>query len=520
MSMKKWLKTLTPSEETLQISDVNLKTIELYTLPSEVLARLKQFDSEVLIDFFNHESFPLFLYHASPYPECLMLDPLQKKLFVSEFFYHTAIGSVLEEFKVYLSYMHLYFNDPQLDLHIDLHEKLKAFVSEQTDKLTQEEISTLQISDKKPDALNTKAFLFVQLLFSREKKRTTTLERKIIRDIIGTQYAKKLLGLDEDAYAYIEKKTDPFSRDYTKEIEVHHRLSEELESKKVYFEEYAQKIILHKNLLIWTWWTISPFVAADIAILLPLLAETKTIKKVYLDLCEDSQEILQAFIEGQAISEEAIEKEIRRIYPPILKDFQKETLPYLILLEKLKQLGIPLTCYGLEGIDLMERVPYLNQNEELQYPLDKGWKHKLFREYQSMMTNAEDRLTIFFQFMKPMFAIPEQLEDERIEKIIHTDKFTGYGPSKPENKLSMYSRHATKSQRSFVVPDIKNTSISKDTIVYFPYMDDEETPKLDDSRFNKFCNYDSMIYSSYHGGGGEREQEVETPSQSFFQPTF
>ena len=120
----------------------------------------------------------------------------------------------------------------------------------------------------------------------------------------------------------------------------------------------------------WTWWTISPFVAADLSILLPMLAEAKTIKTIYIDLCPSSQPILENYIKNKIDDERTIESEIKKIYPSLLEDYQKETLPYVILLEKIKMLSIPIKCFGLDGTELISKEPFINKSGQLEYPLD------------------------------------------------------------------------------------------------------------------------------------------------------
>ena len=77
-----------------------------------------------------------------------------------------------------------------------------------------------------------------------------------------------------------------------------------------------------------------------------------------------------------------------------------------------------------------------------------------------------------------MGAIPSNLKDSRIEKIIHTDQFTGYGPEKPENSLSIFSRFSSGSRRSFVIPEVKESFVKDEIVVFFPHMDGDTLPQL------------------------------------------
>lgn len=273
-------------------------------------------------------------------------------------------------------------------------------------------------------------------------------------------------------------------------------------------------------MILWIWWTISPFVSADIAILLPMLYETKKIKKIYIDLCVESDGVLQAYVNGADIPEETVEKEIRKIYPPVIKDFQKETLPYMVLLNKMRELEIPLECFGLSGTELLEIEPIMKQGNKVEYLVDPLWKKLIAKEYSNFTSNDDDDLTIFFYYMKPMYPVPLRLKDSRIEKIIHTDKFTGYGPEKPENGLAIYSHYCSSSERSFVIPAIAETSLNKEIVVHYPYIEShKESPSLDDQSFNRFSLYDTMVYSSHSGGGGRGRKNNDLVPQDFsFQP--
>ena len=366
-----------------------------------------------------------------------------------------------------------------------------------------EEIEILGFNQKKPNP-NTLAISFLNKINYPQEFQKSILEKKIIRDIIGTEYTKKLLGLSDNAYKYMETEIHPDNNFYTDSLKKHFQFKEAISPLKETFENYTSNYLSKKKIIIWNWWTISPFIAADLSILLPMIMETMSIEQIYIDLSLSSEKIINQYIKKKNINESTLEKEIKKIYPPILKDFQKETLPYVILLEKLQSLSIPVKCFGLDGLDLIEKDPILNSNEKLFYPMDNLWKKVLFKEYQQLNYKKDNKVTIFFMFLKPMFLIPKNINDERVEKIIHVDRFTGFGPDKPENSLAHYSHHTKGYQSSFVVKNIKKLFFASENIVYFPYKENLDMPALDNTYFNQFSIFDTMLYSGYNEGRGNK----------------
>ncbi len=456
-----------------------------------------------ILEAIENSALSIRLFSSSTVEPLLLYDLDEKTIFVKEFYFYTLIGKVQAQFYFYLAFLLLQPQPEFEDLALDLHSELQDFKTTRLSQLKDDELEVLSILHE------TKGFYFLHLLsllFSSKllgvkSQQLSFLEKKIIRDILGTREAKHLLGLEENAYRYLETSSEE-SEQVNKEKAIFAKLNREFLEKQIDFEEYVQEHLTKKNLLIWNWWTISPFVSADIAILLPMLVELKSIKKIFIDLPRECQDFFNDYARGVDIPEETVENEIKKIYPPILENYQKETLPYMVLLSKIREFKIPIECFGFSGLELMEKEPQMGSDHKIHYPIDKIWKKSLFQTHQEITSDTDDRLTIYFYFMKPMFTLPQGLDDERIERIIHTDKFTGFGPNKPENSLSIFSRHAPRSQKSFIIPKVSESSIRDEIIVYFPYMEDKSMPKLEDSQFNKFTLYDTMIYSSHSGGGG------------------
>ncbi len=463
--------------------------------------------------------FSIRLFQTSEIEEAVLIDAASHTLLVKEFYYYTLVGKILHEFHTYLSLLFLAQRGEASDLLIDLHEQVPAFLESRKCTHTEAEMEALSLEEKDLYLPHVLALIFVSRIHNGSSDKPSALEKKIIRDILGTRHAKRLLGLEDSAYRYLEKKQSPLEisdQDRQKYL----TLAQDIQANKLDFDEYVREQLPKKNLLLWIWWTISPFVSADVAILLPMLYESRKIKKIYIDLCQESQPVISAYVSGKNVSEEAVEEEIRKIYPPVLESYQKETLPYMVLLGKLRDFNIPVECFGFSGIELMEREPLLGKDNLLYYATDREWKRVFYQAYQNMTCLPSDDLEIFIHFMKPMFALPPHLADERLERIIHTDKFTGFGPSKPENGLSLYSRFAHGSGRSFVLPKLSERTLKDDIVVYFPYMEDQELPKLDDSLFNKFGLYNTMIYSSHSGGGGGDGKGSFDPVDRFHQPVL
>ena len=515
--MKTWISFINSDE----VKFINVKkALELNfdDLPLDVFDKQNELYGEKAHDLLLKSQIKVILFKSSIHDSIILVEKEKRQIFINDFFYYTLVKPTLMELKSFVFYLYISLNNKLTDLQIDIYEKSHAFQKYRLQKLDENELAILKIK-REENKLNLMSLTYVSTLFKKSLEQLLLLEKKIIRDTLGVSHAKKLLGLDESLYKYIESGVEKNSAEYSLYQNTFANIHNEIEKKKIFFEDFIRIYLKNKNMLIWTWWTISPFVAADLSILLPMLSGEKTIKKIYLDLCSPSQSVFDDFLNGKIEDEDIVETEIKKIYPPIFKDFQKETLPYMILLEKIKMLKIPIECFGFNGLELMKKEPFFNQNEELEYPIDANWKHRIFKEYQKLPDHPSDELVIFFQFMKPMHAMPKNLQDSRLEKIIHTDQFTGYGPQKPENSLAIFSRFSPSIKQSFVIPEIDKSFFSEEMVVFFPYGETPDFPKLEDKLFNRFNCYDSMIYSSFSGGGGSR-QTVEEPEPAIYQPTY
>ena len=519
--MKEWIKVFSRPETDFLKNTAATKKV---TLASEICS------ARILNYIHEQDNYPelekhlagiqlsLSLFDSNEIKERILVYLPEKKIYIKSFFYYTLVGRVKKDFTIYLIYFYIHMHNLCPDLTIDIYKDLNTYKKKHAAKLNQDEYDSIFNINNSDKNIHLYALYFLSMINYPSMDKITIMEKKIIRDLIGVSQAKKMLGLDENAYSYIE---NGHGSSYASETEkqTHQLLKDEFDRAKILFEDYAHNLIKKRRILLWSWWTISPFVSADIARLLPMITEAKPVRMVYLDLCCESQDLFNSYIRGEDIDEDILTKEIQKIYPPMLKSYQKEALPYLVVLEKLKQLSIPIKCFGFNGIELLEREPLLTSNNTLYYPVDKLWQKTFLKEYDYIKNNEGDDLSLFFHFMKPMIVFPSGLNDERVEKIIHTDKFTGFGPHAPQNSLSVFSRYSSATTKSFILPDVANASFNNENIVYFPYKDTNSKVKLEDKHFNKFKLYNTMIYSSFSGGGGsDRDSEVLSPSNSYYQP--
>ncbi|MBN8215924.1 MAG: hypothetical protein J0L75_04745 [Spirochaetes bacterium] len=509
-----------PEEDRVGLADALPHTLEL----ERAIEDLESYHQKSgqwgdLLAWFHEHPASIRLVQAALPEEPVLLDTANRILYVRDFFYHTLVGKILREFHLYAAFQYALQHGAPPDAAIDLYGDLDAYLEARRGQLSEEEFATLSLDDAATHRSHALALMFVARVRTGSFQRTCALEKKAVRDLLGTCKAKQLLGLDESAYRYLET-PGAAGEQVEREREICRDVAAEFEARKLAFEDYVHQQLPRKNLLLWIWWTISPFVAADVSILLPMIYELKKVRKIYIDLARESQPVIDDYLAGKAVTDEQLEEEIRRIYPPVLETFQKETLPYHVLLEKIRDFGIPVECFGFNGAELMEMEPLLGSDNRLHYPPDRAWRRLFYGAYQERMSADHDDLEIFIHFMKPMFTLPPGFSDERFERIIHVDKFTGFGPKKPENRLSCYSRHAPRSQKSFVLTPLSDSSLAQDAIVYFPFMDDPHMPRLDDRLFNRFGCYQTLIYSSHSGGGGRGGKEEFVPVNSFTQPVF
>lgn len=475
-----------------------------------IVSRHKQISENAKNELYRINDKPLRFFLANTnedYP-LIAIDQTNNIVLVKEFFYFTLVGEAQYLFHLYLSL--LIRRDELGDLLIDVYPKMQDFLTFRKNSIDHQSSEVLLYKEKLED--HHFALCAINFLKKRPMNVLNLLEKKFLRDLVGNKEMKKLLGLKEDDYNYLE---NPNPKPNEEELENFSRLKKEFDASKINFEEYVQNHLKGKKIISWIWWTISPYVSADVSRLLPILYEYHSIERIYLDLPKNNQEMINQYIEGDSISEEELEETIKKVYPPQISDYQKETLPYLVLLNKLKELKIPVTCFGKDGGELMTVSPVMDLNQKIFYPLDDDWKNAFLYEYGRAQQKEDDKLVIFFSFLKPMYFLPPEFRNDLLETIIHADKFTGFGPRKPENSLSYYSRYLSFNEKSFIMPDVHKSSIKNELVVYFPYKEIDNGPTLEDSHFNRFRHYRTMIYSNHSGGGGGNQQNVDTPQGEY-----
>ena len=513
--MCKWIEYFSNQKPFYQEADFS-KDYPNFSLSLDQISRYlhKKSKWQDLQNHFHYlNNLPILTFQFPQTASLLVINENHKKIIIKKFFYQTLVQKFQNEFHTYLLGLSLLYHHLCEDLSIDLHNLLPSFLEQRKIALYPEEFHLLYGSLKE-DTVPKKAFLFLNLIHYQKINQVSSLEKKIIQDCLGVSYTKKLLGLKKNDYKYLESKPD-LSKQNSKQLEIYYKVKEEISLNQINFLNYTQDYLKDKKIISWCWWMISPFVASDVSILLHLISEAKKIKCVYIDLCVESEKIYQDYIQNKNIEAETIEEEIKKIYPPTLKNFQKEIFPYQVLLEKLKMLSIPIKCFGFSGIELINKKPILIQEDNtLDYPIDLKWKKALYQEYQNINQLGEDEIIIYFYFMKPMFFFPPNLKDARIEKIIHIDQFTGFGSKKPENTLAIYSWYHSSTSHSFIYPDIKNASFKDENVIHFPKINDQ-IPKLNYAKFNQFKLYDTMIYSSKSNDGDGGKDLAKNPNSIF-----
>jgi len=135
-----------------------------------------------------------------------------------------------------------------------------------------------------------------------------------------------------------------------------------------------------------------------------------------------------------------------------------------------------------------------------QLPLTKGVKEA----FQKALSDAERRPGSAVLFLKPLDELfPEELNNHpRAASILHIDKYTGYGPEKPENQLALYmSEQASPNQKSFALPILSEA----------PFFEESINPGLPKGiRFNDFNVYPDLILST--SGDGDENMDL-TPDE-------
>ncbi|MDP2629307.1 MAG: HEAT repeat domain-containing protein [Candidatus Harrisonbacteria bacterium] len=130
-----------------------------------------------------------------------------------------------------------------------------------------------------------------------------------------------------------------------------------------------------------------------------------------------------------------------------------------------------------------------------QLPLTQGVKEA----FQRALSEAERNRSSAVLFLKPLDEFfPEELSNHPgVASILHIDKYTGYGPEKPENQLALYmSEQASPNQKSFALPILAEA----------PFYEESVNPGVPRGlRFNEFNVYPDLILSTAGDGDDSLE---------------
>ncbi|MEJ1375539.1 MAG: hypothetical protein RPT94_11120 [Candidatus Sedimenticola sp. (ex Thyasira tokunagai)] len=447
------------------------------------------------------------LYDNNDFEENFILGT-DKKLYVRQFFFQTLTPQLEKEFNSFV-FFQIIFNQLLLeDLVIYLASKLSSFLDQRKKILMEEEFIELYKNLNKSEIDALLGLLFTSLIHYQDYLLLNQIEKKILKEIFFPKKIKKILGLNENDYKYLQKTVKFHDLSEQDQLRFNH-INNEIEKNKILLIDYADNKLKNKKILFWCMWAVSPFLVRDINRLFGMINQSKKITKVYLDLPTNTQETIKKLLSQTNFKEYDIETEIKKIYPRIIDDYAMETLPYLKILERIHYYKIPINCFGIDGEDMIRRIPNL-KNEKLIFNIDPNWQKQINHEYSRIDQMDLNELVIFFYFLKPMYPIPTiGTQHLDIETLIHTDQFTGFGPSKFENSLSLFSRYSLKKSNSFILTNLRESVFNEEPIIFFPYQE-KHFFKLDDSLFNRFSLYNSLLYSTTKGNGGNGDFDLFT----------
>ena len=355
----------------------------------------------------------------------------------------------------------------------------------------------------------------------------TRIEKKQLAEFVFEKKIKQLMGVHESAYRYIEKPA-LLSACSAGERAAYYNFKNLFETERESFTDFIHNQLPHKRILFWCCWTVSPIIAPDISRFLNILCQTRIIKKIYIDLPSESTPVLQQYLSTRAniaktitngfipgtdtfaaadsAAETIITQEIEKIYPVFIPDYAKETLPYIVFMNTLKQLGFAanaIEAFGFDGNELMNKRPVLRA-ERLVFDMDARWNEVTTCALNEEKNLHSNELILFFYFLKPVYTFSPQLaQHERVARFLHTDPFTGFGPEKPINSLARYSQYNTSRLASCAFTKVLNSPLANESIIFYPQLTHGGNTLLDDSPFNAFTRFNALLYSTTKGDGGD-----------------
>ena len=472
------------------------------------------------------------------------------KVFVDSFFFHSITSNTKEEIIAYLVYICISLNQLLSDLEIECFQLERQFLETRKKDFSDREYTVLYqdiMNNKKSRQIHLLALIFLNRIHYDHFTKVSFLEKGIIREKVGNREVKDILGLGDGDYEYMEKAILP-----PEQMEQAEKIADVVDREQISIEDYVSTHLRNKKILLWNWWAVSPFLIKDISFLLSLLSQYKTIKKIYIDLPRGMNSEVQGYLSNK-LEEERLESLIKQVYPSFLKDYHKEVAPYLIFLDRIKTLYSGhftkdklqgnkktndfLDCFGLTAEEILDYLPLVNKESQIYFEIEENWHQLFLKEWQECHSYRDYEIVIFVQALKPMFYLPNYFhhlpENNFLERLIHADKFTGFGPKRPANFLALYSQYHGYRKNSFVLPRLKDYFFVDDIILPLndhrqSKIDAEQKNKtenlkntsipmvLDDSKFNCFNLYDTVLYSNQYNNGFSSGVEIDLKKDLVF----
>ncbi|MEI6297635.1 MAG: HEAT repeat domain-containing protein, partial [bacterium] len=295
------------------------------------------------------------------------------------------------------------------------------------------------------------------------------------------------------------------------------------------------KIEAGKRVLLFNTNAPTPWILKDLRKTVEGLAADGKLTTLYVDLPPQSQRLIDEFLRTGQSSAEFL-KVIATRFPPFLpREFHRPDLYENLLravyehnLEARKDAKIKVVAYyqgrmlppmpeqgqmpGRQGnrppfpggfpannddqdefprvMPRMEDLPFGKGMSLPPLPLTPGVR-EAFDQAVSEAKRNPHAVAIFIKPLDEFF--PEELTQKpEVASILNIDKYTGFGPEKPENKLALYmSEQASPNQKSFVLPVLTDA----------PFYEESVNPGLPRGlRFNEFNAYTDLLLSTAGDG--------------------
>lgn len=472
--------------------------LSLNDLPYEFENSVQNFLSKASREYLEDLQIELYVLKTADYEHLITCDAVQKKVFIVDFFYSSLSHEAFVELKLYLCVLQTHLHPTKTDLLLDLEPHRKEFLLLKTKRLNEEvkDVMSLEI----PIHVMGLSLIY---LYRSKLPSLSHLERKMLRELISNAKLKKILNLRDNAFDYIKNG----ELDHRQSMEQFRQFERHVQDHSQDIVDYVENRLSKKRILIWFWWTVSPFLTKDTSFLLDVLSQETSIERVYIDLPLANQDFFDRFFRADDLNEDDLERHIKDIYPPFFDEYQKETILYASAVKKLKNLSKSFYCTGQMGYDLLKSMPFINESLKLEFPDDRHWLSCISNELNQISSLKEREIVLFIQFLKPVFKIPPLiLDEERVETLMHVDQFTGFSPYEPSNSIASFSFHTSKKE-SFVLTDVNKAYFHKEPIIYIPEEESEIHP-IDHSKFNCFSLYKTLLYSFHSNGGGKKSPQT------------